>query len=531
MNINACIAAIVLAGGACSLQEEDAKESSAESAIYSGTDYDYKYPWVIEIRDLPIGYKCEGVLVAPRYVLTTLSCVGQVPASLRFEARRHDSAGFSYYDYKDSWSHLYVNNDLFLFEFTQPFNVPGAYLQPAVLPDVYGAVGQTGTVASGRHLTEFGTWSTPIASSYYESSWGFDAFSTDLCGASSYAGAGFAVQETGWSVVNVVLGLMWQQIGGCSNTEFVQIAPYSAWIRQITQPAPLASSSDILWRSSSSGAIGFWFMNGGGGVLGQDYIVNPGSGWVIQGVGDFDGDGVSDILWRDGGSLAMWFMNGGYSAGSIRQQAWPTDPGSGWIIQRIGDFNGDGKSDILWRTSSNNGLAIWFMNGSAHTDAYPSDPGGGWTIRDVGDFNGDGKWDILWRTSSNSGLAVWLMNGSIHTDGYPTDPGNWWLIQETGDFNGDGKTDILWRQSGNNGLAIWFMNGVTHTDGYPSDPGSGWIIQKAGDFNGDGRADILWRTSTNNGLAIWRMNGSAHTDVYPTDPGSDWTTQGTGKFD
>jgi FG-GAP repeat len=33
--------------------------------------------------------------------------------------------------------------------------------------------------------------------------------------------------------------------------------------------------------------------------------------WSIVGTGDFNGDGMSDILWRDtSGNVAVWFMNG-----------------------------------------------------------------------------------------------------------------------------------------------------------------------------------------------------------------------------
>ena len=35
-----------------------------------------------------------------------------------------------------------------------------------------------------------------------------------------------------------------------------------------------------------------------------------------------------------------------------------------WSIALIGDYNGDGKSDMLWRDSSNGNNAIWFMNGT-----------------------------------------------------------------------------------------------------------------------------------------------------------------------
>jgi hypothetical protein len=46
---------------------------------------------------------------------------------------------------------------------------------------------------------------------------------------------------------------------------------------------------------------------------------NPGPGWRAAGSGDFNGDGKSDILWQhEGGQAAVWMMNGfelaGYAA-------------------------------------------------------------------------------------------------------------------------------------------------------------------------------------------------------------------------
>jgi hypothetical protein len=35
-----------------------------------------------------------------------------------------------------------------------------------------------------------------------------------------------------------------------------------------------------------------------------------------------------------------------------------------WSVVETGDFNGDGKSDILWQDSSGN-EAMWLMNGEA----------------------------------------------------------------------------------------------------------------------------------------------------------------------
>jgi len=57
--------------------------------------------------------------------------------------------------------------------------------------------------------------------------------------------------------------------------------------------------------------------------------------------------------------VALWFMSGatiqsGSSLGTVS---------TAWTPDRIGDFDGDGKADILWRNTSSGDVAIWLMNG------------------------------------------------------------------------------------------------------------------------------------------------------------------------
>jgi hypothetical protein len=80
-----------------------------------------------------------------------------------------------------------------------------------------------------------------------------------------------------------------------------------------------------------------------------------------------------------------------------------------------GDFNGDGNTDILWRNYSTGENAVWLMNGttelnSVYLRTIPTNLN--WDIVGTGDFNGDGNTDILWRNYSTGENAIWLMNGT-----------------------------------------------------------------------------------------------------------------------
>ena len=62
-----------------------------------------------------------------------------------------------------------------------------------------------------------------------------------------------------------------------------------------------------------------------------------------------------------------------------------------------------------------------------------------WTVVGTGDFNGDGKGDILWRDTSGN-YAIWLMNGAtVHGGRRHRQLATTWSVVGTGDFNGDGK--------------------------------------------------------------------------------------------
>jgi hypothetical protein len=191
---------------------------------------------------------------------------------------------------------------------------------------------------------------------------------------------------------------------------------------------------------------------------------------------------------------------------------------SQWSIKGTGDFNGDGKADILWQDTSGN-VAIWEMNGTTvlnQNSSFVANVPSNWSIVGTGDFNGDGKADILWR-KSNGDVGEWLSNSGAGYQGFTpvilqnVDPS--WTIQGIGSFDGTANSDILWRNT-NGDTGIWFANGA---GGYRAVDlrviDSSWSIQGVGDFNGDGKADILWRNA-NGTTGEWLSNaGSGFTGL------------------
>ena len=233
--------------------------------------------------------------------------------------------------------------------------------------------------------------------------------------------------------------------------------------------------ADILWRDTS-GDLAIWEMSGTT-ILNANTagLGNVPTARSIVGTGDFNGDGYADILWRNTttGDLAIWEMNGTtiLNANTAGIGNVPTN----WSVVGVGDFNGDGKADILWRNTNNGNVAIWLMNGTTLTNSSTATFGTlplTWSVAGTGDFNGDGKSDILLRDTSGN-LAIWEMNGTTILNANTAGLGNLstvWGVAATGDFDGDGKSDILWRDTSGD-LAIWFMNGTTVTSG----PGLGTI--------------------------------------------------------
>jgi len=111
----------------------------------------------------------------------------------------------------------------------------------------------------------------------------------------------------------------------------------------------------------------------------------------------------------------------------------------------------------------------------------------------VGEFNGDGKTDILAANADGSSVSVLLGNGdgTFQTAvNYGTGGGSPQSVT-VGDFNGDGKGDLAAANFNGNNVSVLLGNGDgTFQAAVNYSAGSGSVSVAVGDFNGDGIADL-----------------------------------------
>jgi len=270
--------------------------------------------------------------------------------------------------------------------------------------------------------------------------------------------------------------------------------------------------ADLLFASPTSGLTSIWDITGSGTSLAETpnaYVTQVDPSYQVQGSMDFNGDGLSDLVWRNTstGVFSIWNSTGsGFTANAYTGSVDPS-----WAMAGFGDFSGDGKDDILWRNTASGAFSIWSSTGTSFTpNTYVN---GGvdttWHIQGIGDFNGDGKDDILWRNNAGA-ISEWDSTGSGFTENVYVNAGvdTTWHVAAVADFNGDGKDDILWRNNSGT-ITEWQSTGTGFTENtFVAQVDPSWTLVGAFDFNADGKADLLWRNSSTGVFTIWESTGT-----------------------
>ena len=210
-------------------------------------------------------------------------------------------------------------------------------------------------------------------------------------------------------------GSTWVNIGYLNNVDNID------WKNKVGNLTGNASGANsIVWYTYELGALGAW-------TDGKENWVSIGSGfdasWTLIGCGDFNGDGKDQVVMAH---------NSGEEYHAIDIDGTWTNLGasdSGWEVSAIGDFAGDGKDDIVAFHKETGIVAMWGDGLASNWSQLGQLDAKDWFVVGTGDYNGDAKDDLLVRQIS-TGMLGYYSSGSMsnwNTLGYGVDM-SWTVI-------------------------------------------------------------------------------------------------------
>jgi len=285
-------------------------------------------------------------------------------------------------------------------------------------------------------------------------------------------------------------------------------------------------TGDAIWRTTTTTGTTTGYVaklhDAQGNVVGERTL-SQGAGRELQTAGSFDGDSVTDLVWRNPTTNAakLWLMNADGSIAGKRYLGGRNTPD--FRIETSGDFDGNGTTDLIWRQASTNAHVMWLTNaGQVASESPVAVPANARLVATAADYDadGDGRTDLVWKNLTSNVHTVQLMNGADAVGGFQVAKGTGWDLVATGRFDGNQIGDLLWRNEATGSVVQWLMT-------YDAAAGTGQFrketeISRAGaprtpvptmSYAGN---SITWRRPADGTYALWKMLGSTPASKEPT---------------
>jgi hypothetical protein len=248
--------------------------------------------------------------------------------------------------------------------------------------------------------------------------------------------------------------------------------------------------------------------------------------------GDFNGDGKTDAAFYSSGDGNWWL--GASNGATLTWSKISTTTSFGNLLDgkhrvHVGDYDGDGKMDFSVHSSADGSWSFGVSTGTSLTWTAAGSTGGFGNLLDGshalydGDFDGDGKEDVLffyngddnlWLGRSNGTALSWSQVGNESGFGNLIDGGHRLLA---GDFNGDHRTDLLFYYSGDQNWWLGLSSGTGFTwNTAANTTGAGdfrdWNHRLyTADVDGDGKLDVVSYDAASGDWTVGHSSGQSLT--------------------